>query len=72
MDMHATKSENTVTIHEPISAEVRFTMVERDGQQFADLNSDDLANLWEALPHGASRTERGEIESYLCEVAEAE
>lgn len=72
MDMNATKSGNTISVHEPVFAEVRFDLVERDGGTFARLNDEDLGNLWESLPHGASKTERGEIECYLCEVAESD
>ena len=70
MNISATASANVVEIQEPVSHEVRFEIVQRYGEDFADLNRDDLNALWEKLPHGASRTERGEIEWYLCEVAE--
>lgn len=72
MNMHAYLNRDCVTVTEPVAADVRFAVVERDGEQFADLNDDDLESLYDKLPHGASRTERGEIESYLCGIAEAE
>jgi hypothetical protein len=69
--MHAERTDNSVVITEPINHEVRFSLVERDGEQFAKLDPEDLAAMWEALPNGASPTERGDIECYLCGVAEA-
>lgn len=71
MNMHAYKNRDCVTVSEPVAHDVRYTMTERDGEKFADLNDADLAALYERLPHGASQTERGEIECYLCQVAEA-
>jgi hypothetical protein len=72
MDMHAYKHRDRqiVTVNEPVSHDVRFTLVDRDGETFAELESIDLDALYDKLPHGASRVERGEIESYLCSVAE--
>lgn len=72
MDMHAYLNRDCVTVTEPVAADVRFSVVERDGQRFADLNESDLAALYEKLPQGASPTERGQIECYLCEIAEEE
>jgi hypothetical protein len=74
MNLHATKeSDSHLSIHEPVNVTVRFELEYRgdDPHPYAMLNCDDLDALYEALPRGASRTERGDIECYLCAVAES-
>ena len=68
MNMHATKTPNldSLTIQEPIVMDLVFGCDEDGGIHWSE---SELEDLWEKLPHGASKTERSEILDYLEEVA---
>lgn len=69
--MLATGTPTHVQIEEPVRHDVRYSLEHRDQDPlpYAVLDDSDLDELWRLLP--SSPTERGEIECYLCSVAEA-
>lgn len=71
MDMHATKhpTMNVLTVQEPIVMDIPFGETEDGEIWFAHQHIDDLCNN---LPHGASKSERSDIEAYLEQTARGE
>ena len=68
MDMHATKhpTQNSLTIQEPIVMDLVYGCDEGGGIHW---NQSELLDLWDHLPHGASKLEKSEILDYLQDVA---